>query len=229
MLQSRTYHGITLDIAKTDSGRVCYLLFPEGLKDEAARWMEQAAERYSVNIVMLSGMEWNDVMTPWSAFGVMKKEKPFGGHADLFLKDLREDYFPAVEALLGLRKPERSLVGISLSGLFSIWCCFKCDFIRNFASISGSLWFDKFNFWAEDQPLSPSVGRVFLSLGDREKKSKDKRMATVEDATLQVVESLSNKGADVRFHLEKNSTHFSPVVPRLELAMEELFSPAETA
>lgn len=214
---------MSLDIARADSERVCYILLPDGLREDGLKWLEPASAVHGVTLVAMSGMDWNDTLTPWSADGVFKKAKPFGGHADIFLKDLREDFFPSIEASLGLKKPERYLTGVSLSGLFAVWCCFKSDFIQGAASISGSLWYDGFAEWAESQSLSPAIRRIFLSLGDREKRSRDSRMSTVEDATMKVVESLRSKGGDVKFILEENTTHFSPLIPRLDLALAGLF------
>lgn len=222
MIETRTYHGITLDIVRSTPDRICYILLPEGLKDDGRIWMEDAAGRYGISLVVMSGMNWNDDLTPWSADGVFRKSKPFGGRAELFLKDLRDDYFPNIESILGIRNPERYLIGISLSGLFAVWSVFKCDLFDAVASISGSLWYDGFASWTEGRKLSERVVKVFISLGDREKKSKDRRMSTVEDETLRTVENLKGKGASVEFILEENTTHFSPVVPRLEKALTSL-------
>ena len=227
MTETRTYHGITLDVVRSTTERICYILLPEGLKDDGRRWMEDAAGRYGVTLVAMHGMEWNDDLTPWGADGVFRKAKPFGGRADLFLKNLREDLFPNVESQLGIRHPERFLIGISLSGLFAIWSVFKCDLFTGTASISGSLWYDGFASWTEGQTLSGRIKKVSVLIGDREKKSKDRRMATVEDETLKVVEILRRKGASIVFELEENTTHFSPVVPRLEKALASLSEEAE--
>lgn len=222
MTETRTYHGITLDVVRNSTDRICYILLPEGLKDDGRRWMEDAAGRYGITLVAMTGMEWNDDLTPWSAEGVFRKAKPFAGHADLFLKSLREDLFPNIESQLGIRHPERLLIGISLSGLFAVWSVFRCDLFDAVASVSGSLWYDGFASWTEGQELSERVRKVSVLLGDKEKKSKDRRMATVEKMTLQTVEILRRKGASVEFELEENTTHFSPVVPRLEKALASL-------
>lgn len=229
MIETRTYHGITLDVVRDSTERICYILLPEGLKDDGRIWMEDAAGRYGISLVVMSGMNWNDDLTPWSADGVFRKSKPFGGRAELFLKDLRDDYFPNIESILGIRNPERYLIGISLSGLFAVWSVFKCDLFDAVASISGSLWYDGFASWTEGRKLSERVVKVFISLGDREKKSKDRRMSTVEDETLRTVENLKGKGASVEFILEENTTHFSPVVPRLEKALVSLSEVVENS
>lgn len=229
MTETRTYHGITLDVVRDSTDRICYILLPEGLKDDGRRWMEDAAGRYGVTLVAMHGMEWNDDLTPWSAEGVFRKAKPFAGHADLFLMYLREDIFPNFESQLGIRHPERFLIGISLSGLFAVWAVFKSDLFDAVASISGSLWYDGFTSWTEGQKLSERVRKVSVFLGDREKKSRDRRMATVEEMTLQTVEILRRKGAPVEFELEKDTTHFSSVVPRLEKALASLSEETEKA
>ena len=226
MFETRTYHGITLDVVRNSTERICYILLPEGLKDDGRRWMEDASGRYGITLVAMHGMEWNDDLTPWGAEGVFRKAKPFAGHADLFLKNLREDLLPNVESQLGIRHPERFLVGISLSGLFAVWAVFRSDIFDAAASVSGSLWYEGFASWTEGQKLSERVRKVSILLGDREKKSKDRRMATVEEMTLQTVENLRRKGVPVEFELEKDTTHFSPIVPRLEKALASL---SETA
>ena len=227
MNETRTYHGITLDVVRNSTDRICYILLPEGLKDDGRRWMEDAAVRHGITLVAMHGMEWNDDLTPWGAEGVFRKSKPFAGHADLFLKNLREDLFPNVETQLGIRHPERFLIGISLSGLFAIWSVFKSDLFDAVASVSGSLWYDGFASWTEGQKLSERVRKVSVLLGDKEKKSKDRRMATVEEMTLQTVEILRRKGASVEFELEEDTTHFSRVVPRLEKALASLSKETE--
>lgn len=217
--------ALTEDIVLAEgSGRVCYILLPEGLKDDGRAWMESAAAKYGVNVVALSGMDWNDSLTPWSAAGVFRKAKPFGGNAAGFLTELGGRIFPDIEARIGLGQPaERCLAGISLSGLFALWAAFSSDLFTGIASISGSLWYDGFAEWTKGRTLSPAVKRIFISLGDREKNSKDKRMATVETMTREVVDTLRTKGATPEFLLEADTTHFSPLVPRLEKAFDSLY------
>lgn len=228
MIWTRTYHGLTLDSVSAPSERICYILLPEGLKEDGRRWMEGAAVRYASNIVVISGMEWNDDLTPWSAEGVFRKAKPFGGRAESFLKNLRDDCFPNVEPILGIRHPQRCLIGVSLSGLFAIWSIFKCDLFDAIASVSGSLWYDGFVDWVKESTPSKTASRLYASLGDREKKSKDKRMSSVEVSTLRIMDMMRGKGLDVEFVLEENTTHFSPVIPRLEKALDSLLKYPQT-
>ena len=38
MTETRTYHGITLDIVRSSTERICYIILPEGLKDDGRAW-----------------------------------------------------------------------------------------------------------------------------------------------------------------------------------------------
>ena len=47
-------------------------------------------------------------------------------------------------------------------------------------------------------------------------------MATVEDATNAVAEAIRTKGFSVEYVIDEG-THFSPIVPRLDLALKSLY------
>ena len=223
MIESRSYHSLHLDIARAEGNRIVYVLLPTGLKADAAKWIEGASGKYGINIVLMSQIDWNDSMTPWEADGVFKKEKPFGGRANRFLKALKDDYCYQIESDLGIRKAERTLVGISLSGLFAIWAACKSDIFTNIVSISGSLWYDGFATWMETAQPSGKLNKIFISLGARECNTKEKRMQSVVNDTNAIVETLKSKGVDVDYRLESGVTHFSPSTPRMEAAMAAIF------
>ena len=148
------------------------------------------------------------------------KAKPFGGRAALFLDKLANEIIPEAEKNLGIEDAERTIMGVSLSGLFAVWACFNTNAFTNIMSISGSLWYDSFIEWMEKQTPSPQLKKVCMLLGEKEKNAKDKRMATVEERTRAAVEILKSKSqAAVTFELVEG-THFSPILPRLERAFE---------
>lgn len=179
MIETRQYHGLTLEIAKVKSNRVCFFLLPEGLKHDGLKFLEQASEDYSCSMIVITGFDWNDSLTPWPAPGVFKEKKPFGGKADTFLKELRVEYIRDIEQSLGVIRPERYLVGVSLSGLFALWALTQTTTLQAVAAISPSLWYDNFAEWLSANQLTSIPARVHISLGDKEKNSKDSRMSTV--------------------------------------------------
>ena len=236
-LQLQTFNGLELSIVKVESRRVCYVLLPGGLMNDGAGFLEEAASRYQASMVVVSGMNWNDDLTPWPADPVFKREKPFGGKAVGFLKILEDDIMPETERILGLAHPvplqeqcavERYLVGVSLSGLFALWSAHRSDLFAGIASISGSFWYPQFEDWVLTHDLSNAVRKVFISLGDREKDTRNRAMASVEVNTVSIVSHLRTAAADVDYRLEEGTTHFSPIVPRLDAALDSILGSADS-
>lgn len=205
-------------IIKQSSNKICYMILPEGIKGELFDGLKEISEKHNISIAVIEDVNWNDDLTPWPAEGVFKKAKPFGGKAAMFLNKLTDEIIPNTERDLGIEHSERTLLGVSLSGLFAVWAAFNTDTFTNIISISGSLWYDGFVEWMKEQTPSPQLKKVCLLLGEKEKNSKEKRMATVEARTFAAADILKAKSqAAVVFELVEG-THFSPIMPRLELA-----------
>ena len=197
------------------------MILPEGIKKELSDGLARLSEQYGISIVVIEDVDWNDDLTPWPAAGVFRKAKPFGGQAQRFLEKLTTQILPETERKLGITNPERTLLGVSLSGLFTLWAGYQTDAFAHLISISGSLWYDGFTEWMAEQKLSESISSVCLLLGDREKNSKEKRMATVEEKTRAAANILAAQySGNVDFELVEG-THFSPILPRIERAVEK--------
>ena len=208
---------------KQSTNKICYMILPEGIKGDLYDGLKGLSEKYGVSIVVIEDVNWNDDMTPWPAIGVFKKAKPFGGRAASFLNKLNNEIIPNTERELGIENTERTLLGVSLSGLFAVWAAFNTDVFANIISISGSLWYDGFIEWMKEQTPSSRLKKICMLLGEKEKNAKDKRMATVEERALAAANLLKSKTqTDVVFELVEG-THFSPIMPRLERAFEVVF------
>ena len=94
------------------------------------------------------------------------------------------------------------------------------DLFDGVAAISGSFWYDGFAEWIEKQDKFSCV-RFHISMGEREKETKVKRFANIEEDTMKVVETLMAKGADVTFEITEGG-HNSPVIPRFEKSVASL-------
>jgi predicted alpha/beta superfamily hydrolase len=209
-----------LSFIKQSSNKICYMILPEGIKKDLLEGLKGLSEKHSVSIVVIEEVNWNDDLTPWPAEGVFKKAKPFGGQAAAFLNKLTNEIIPETERSMGIENAERTLLGVSLSGLFGVWSAFNTDIFSNIISISGSLWYDGLVEWMKEQSLSPRIKKVCMLLGEKEKNAKEKRMATVEERTQTAANILIEKThASVTFDLGEG-THFSPIMPRLERAFE---------
>lgn len=207
---------------KQSSNKICYMILPEGIKGDLCDGLKGLSEKHGISIVVIEDVNWNDDLTPWPAVGVFKKAKPFGGKAAAFLNKLTHEIIPETERDLGIEDAERTLLGVSLSGLFAVWSAFNTDVFTNIISISGSLWYDGFVEWMKEQTPSPQLKKICMLLGEKEKNAKEKRMATVEERTLDAANILRAKSqATVTCELVEG-THFSPILPRMERAMMTL-------
>ena len=207
----------------TTTNKICYMILPQGIKEDLTAGLGVLSGRYGVSIVVIEDVDWNDDLTPWPAEGVFKKAKPFGGHADGFLNKLTNEIIPETEEHLAIKNAERTILGVSLSGLFAIWSAFNTDAFTNIISISGSLWYDGFTDWMKENTPSAKIKKVCMLLGEKEKNAKDDRMARVEEKTLAAANFLKGKShASVLFELVEG-THFSPIMPKLERALEVVF------
>ena len=219
LIHSSKTNVLMLSPIKQSTNKICYMILPEGIKGDLCDGLKALSEKHGISIVVIEDVNWNDDLTPWPAEGVFKKAKPFGGKAASFLDKLTNEIIPNTERDIDIADAERTLLGVSLSGLFAVWSAFNTDAFANIISISGSLWYDGFVEWMKEHMPSPQLKKVCLILGEKEKNAKEKRMATVEERSLAAADILKAKSlATVSFELVEG-THFSPIMPRLELAL----------
>ena len=223
MVTSRTYHSLHLDIASYPSERICYVILPEKLKESEHQWLESMATRHEGNFVVISGVKWEEDLTPWKAPGLKTGE--FSGKAQYFLEMLKGDLFFNLEISLQIKKAERSLVGVSLSGLFAVWASISMPLFSSVGSVSGSFWYDGFLEWMKKN-TDTVTGRYYFSLGNKEKDGKNKRLASVEETTLEAVDFLKSVGKKVTFEYNEGN-HFGPLIERIEKAINGIYTSEE--
>ena len=221
MATSRTYHALHLDISTSQSERICYIILPERLKEQELPWLDSMAETHITNFVVISGVNWEEDLTPWKAPGLKGDE--FAGRARYFLDMLRTDLFFNLEAsIMRIVKPERSILGVSLSSLFAVWASLSMPLFSTVGSVSGSLWYDGFLEWMKEH-TDTVTERYYFSLGDKEKDGKNKRLASVEEATLEAVDLLKSVGKEVNFEYNEGN-HFGPLIERIEKAIKGIYT-----
>ena len=147
-----------------NSDRIAYVLYP--ISGMLNNWIEQAAEKYRVSIVVITGMDWQNIFSPWPAKGVPDGSPDFKGESPEFLLKLRTRIIPEIEHFLGINNtPERTVVGVSMSGLFALWQWMECDTFKNIASLSGSFWYEGFMKWMSSRTIPHKDGTAFFLLG----------------------------------------------------------------
>ncbi|MBQ3271830.1 MAG: hypothetical protein IJH44_01100 [Solobacterium sp.] len=192
------------------SGRNLVILVGEEEAEPIAAKLEDCA------LLSLSGFDWNDMLSPWPAEKIFKKGADFGGNADELVTVLETEIVPQVREQLD---PERLIIaGYSLAGLFSLYAATKTDVFDACASVSGSLWYPGFDAYLKDHPVH--CGKIYLSLGDAEKKTKNPVMSQVEAKTREAADLLS-AGAEVIFEMNPGG-HFNEPDKRIIKAIKAL-------
>jgi predicted alpha/beta superfamily hydrolase len=88
-----------------------------------------------------------------------------------------------------LKGAEKILGGYSLAALFALWCMYESHSFTGIAAASPSVWYPGWMDFVRTH--TPRAGKIYLSLGDKEYKSKNKTMATVEDCIRAYADILS--------------------------------------
>lgn len=129
--------------------------------------------------------DWNTDLSPWTAPAVFGKNG-FGCGAEKTLisilelcTDSRRSYF---------------IGGYSLAGLFALWAVYRSDVFRGAAASSPSVWFPGFTDFMRRENIR--TGAVYLSLGDREEKVRNRIMAAVGDRIREAYDLLLEREID---------------------------------
>ena len=132
--------------------------------------------------------DWNRDLSPWTAPPVCGSE-PFGSGA--------RDTLDAILPLCADRSRRYCIGGYSLAGLFALWAVHETDAFDAVAAAAPSMWFPGFSDYLRTHPIR--AAHVYLSLGDREERTRNPVMATVGARMQEAHEYLCSCGADCVF------------------------------
>ena len=147
---------------------------------------------------------WSHDLSPWPAPAVFGNEGFGDGAAQtlLFLQD---------EVLSNLPKNSASAIsrvyigGYSLAGLFALWAGYQTDCFDGIAAASPSIWFPGFLEYMRNNRIRTEA--VYLSLGDREEKTKNPLMSQVGNAIRDAETILKKEGKECILEWNKGN-HF---------------------
>ena len=174
----------------------------EGLSEETEQIRGLTGRPFSLAAFRVDS--WNDALSPWPAPPVFGNSA-FGGQAEQTLAFLLERLLPCVRDRF---HPLRLHVGgYSLSGLFALWAACRTDAFHGVAACSPSVWFPGWIDYAQTHPLRASL--AYLSLGDREEKTRNRTMAQVGECLRQQYALLQEQNGVRECTLEWNpGNHF---------------------
>lgn len=165
-------------------------------------------------LVAFGVTDWHQALSPWEAPAVFGKE-PFGSGAKDTLAYVTESLLPA----LGKDASEGGgrryyLGGYSLSGLFALWAGYQTACFHGVAAVSPSVWFPGWTRFIEEREMQSPL--VYLSLGDREEKTRNRVMAEVGGNIRRQQEALCRQEAVRACALEWNpGNHFADADVRM--------------
>ena len=166
----------------------------EGIENEVSLIAANCEKIFHLIAVKVG--DWNADLSPWKAPAVFGKED-FGEGAEETLKQILK--------LCADRTKTYYIGGYSLAGLFALWAAYRTDLFSGVAAASPSVWFPGFSDYMKEHEIS--TGAVYLSLGDREEKTRNPVMSTVGDRIREAYALLSERG--VKCVLEWNEgNHF---------------------
>lgn len=132
---------------------------------------------------------WNTDLSPWEAPPVFGNTR-FGKGATETLSLLTKSIIPS----LGCSRAELFIGGYSLSGLFALWAACNTSIFKGVVAASPSAWFPGFVDYVKNNQVRTQA--VYLSLGDKEEKTRNPVMATVGNAMRELCEIISGQGVE---------------------------------
>jgi len=166
-----------------DGGPLVILGVSEGKEEMAGavfNLVKESAPEKPFVLASIAVNDWNQDFSPWTMEGLREGESFAGGG-----KETLENINRIINTQLASYSNNKVFIaGYSLAGLFSLWSLYSCDLFDGCACCSGSLWFEDWTRFAENNKIKKQ-GIIYLSLGGKEEKTKDSVMATIGNATRQ--------------------------------------------
>ena len=170
-----------------------------------------------------SDLDWNRDMAPWDSPAAFKNGEPFTGGADNYLRLLVEEIIPRAEKDLASPPAWRGIAGYSLAGLFALYAIYRTDVFSRVGCMSGSLWFPGFKEYIFSHEPKRRPDCIYFSLGDKEAKTRNPVLKTVQENTEEIQTFYQNKGIDTVFQLNPGN-HFVQGIERTIAGIQWLLS-----
>ena len=174
-------------------------------------------------LVTVSNLAWNHDMAPWDSPAAFKKGEPFIGGADNYLQLLVEEIIPRAEKDLASPPAWRGIAGYSLAGLFALYAIYRTDVFSRVGCMSGSLWFPGFKEYIFSHEPKSRPDCIYFSLGDKEAKTRNPVLKTVQEKTEEIQTFYQNKGIDTVLQLNPGN-HFVRGIERTVVGIQWLLS-----
>ena len=165
-------------------------------------------------LVSVSNLNWNYDMSPWEVPPVFKNAEPCTGGADDYLKLLIDRIVPEAEKEIKGSVLWRGIAGYSLAGLFALYSLYQTDLFSRAASMSGSLWYPGITEYISSHTIKKVPDCLYFSLGNKEARTRNAYMKTVQENTEKIEEYYRGKGISTVFQLNPGN-HYKDAEKRI--------------
>ena len=174
----------------------------EVLDNEVAEIERRTTEPFILAAFRIN--DWNNELSPWEAPPVFGKQGFGSGAADT-LGFIETKLIPEIISRFEL--PENIPIvigGYSLAGLFALWSVYNSERFSAAAAASPSVWFPKWDDYMRTH--TPKADCVYLSLGNKEEKTKNKVMAAVGERIREQYELIKDRDCTLEWN---EGSHFN--------------------
>ena len=162
-------------------------------------------------------------MVPWDSPSAFKNAEPCTGGADDYLRLPTEEIIPTAERKIAGVPRWRGIAGYSLAGLFALYAIYQTDVFSRVGCMSGSLWFPGFKEYIFSHEPKRRPDCIYFSLGDKEAKTRNPVLKTVQENTEEIQAFYQSKGIDTVFQLNPGN-HFVQGIERTVAGIQWLLN-----
>ena len=191
------------------------IIYLNTFSDEGQKVYEtaQAVSCPPFTLVAISDLDWNHDMVPWDSPPAFKNAAPCTGGADEYLRLLTEEIIPTAEKKITGVPRWRGIAGYSLAGLFALYSIYQTDVFSRVGSMSGSLWFPGMKEYIFSHEPRCRPDHMYFSLGDKESKTRNPVLKSVQPNTEEIRTFYHSKGIDTVLQMNPGN-HYNRAAER---------------
>ena len=158
-------------------------------------------------LAVINDVIWNSEMSPWAIPPISAKDEGCTGGADEYLPKLTDEILPSVCEALPSPPAGLALAGYSITALFAVYAAYRTELFYGIVSASGSLWYPGFTDFVKANRMRERTKAVYFSLGDKESRTKNQLLSTVETNTIEIERCISSQGLE-KVYERRTGNHF---------------------
>ena len=167
-------------------------------------WLRENCGENGWCVAYIPVEDWENDLVPWKRQPDGTSETATG--ADATLTRIVDGIINDISSHCQAGTQRYYLAGYSLAGLFALWASYQTDTFAGIAAVSPSVWYPGWMEYAAEHKCLTS--NIYLSLGSKEHKTRNKLMSCVRDNITALHSSLLEKGFNTVLEFNEGN-HFT--------------------